>query len=249
MIKDILSFLRNPYSYLAVGQSETIREKIVFVKNIYIIAFCASVTVILITHLIDVSLQSRYDISIYQNLVDNRNDFRRTNSDLSVFLKMNFIGPLNEELLFRSLLISEPYFLRFGILFVLIEYFIPTVLQFNGSSYWYSLVLLLSFGGVMIFEKYSTKRNPVFRSKTYNYFFWSSTLAFAIGHLANFFPLSWSLIFLYPVFVLPQFISGIALSYVAVRYNSIAWPFFLHVAINLTSEIFKWLNGVFFEFF
>jgi len=248
MIKYFFSFLSDPYSCLATGQSETIREKFVLLRKIYLIAFCTSIVVILLTHFIDLSLQQRPGVSVYQNLVNNRNDFRQANSALNVFLKMNLIGPLNEELLYRSLLISEPYFLRFGILFVFIEYFIPAVFQFSISSYWYSLFLILCFGGVMIFEKCSTKGDPVFKGKTYNYFVWSSTLAFAISHLSNFFPLNGSVILLFPILVFPQLIYGIALSYVAVRYNSIVWPFLLHVAINLTPEIPRWLNVLLHEF-
>jgi len=248
MIKHIFSFLSDPYSYFATGQSETIREKFVMLRNIYLIAFCTSIIVILLTHYIDLILQLRPGTSVYQNLVNNRSDFRQANSTLNIFLKMNLIGPLNEELLFRSLLISEPYFLRFGILLVFIEYFIPTVFQFSTSSYWYSLFLILGFGGAIFFEKYSTMGDLVFKGKTYNYFFWSSILAFAISHLGNFFPLNASIFFLYPILVLPQLIYGIVLSYVAVRYNSIVWPIFLHVAINLTPEILIWLNVLFHEF-
>ncbi|MEO6687094.1 MAG: CPBP family intramembrane glutamic endopeptidase, partial [Dyadobacter sp.] len=102
------------------------------------------------------------------------------------------------------------------------------------------------FAGIIIFKNISQRDStPVFDPKNYNYLCWGSTIVFGLAHVANFAPLQVSIFYLYPLYVLPQFVHGIAQSYLAIRYNSILWSFLLHAAINSTSEIHTFLTYVF----
>ncbi|TDE12559.1 CPBP family glutamic-type intramembrane protease [Dyadobacter psychrotolerans] len=67
-------------------------------------------------------------------------------------------------------------------------------------------------------------------------------MSFSLIHIGNFSPVNWYFIYLYPIYVFPQFISGVIFSYLAIRYNSIMLPFILHVIINTTPDIIRLLN-------
>jgi hypothetical protein len=246
MIQDIITFYRNPYACLNAGSRESIRERMVALRKTYFFCLYIAIMIVLIIAILDGILKNTCNISIYENLSKMRAEFRATNSRLDNFLKVCLIAPFIEESLFRLPLLTKSRLLRWVVFFVLVQYFFPLPFLLEISFWWYNAILILIFAGIIIFNNVSQRDStPISNPKNYNYLCWGSTIVFALLHINNFVPLNWSFIYLYPVYVLPQFISGVALSFLAIRYNSIVWSFLLHAAINSTSEIHTFLTYVF----
>jgi len=240
MIKDIITFYRNPYSYLNKGQSDSVKEKITSMKDAFMV--CIGST-ILIT-IIEMILRYCFNTSIVRNLNHNKNEFRSANSSGWVsFMKICLLGPFNEEFLFRLLLITKSQIWNMIIFLILVAYLISNIFYLQISFLWYHVMIMLIFAAVLISNQVNHSDNqPIFEKKNYNYLCWILILAFGMIHLGNFVPLSWSVFYLYPVYVLPQFVYGIVFSYLAIKYNSMIWPFLLHAGINSAAEIYKFLN-------
>jgi len=246
MIQDIITFYRNPYACFQAGSGESIKERIVALRKMYFFCIYMAIMIGLIIVILDGILKNTYNISIYENLRKMRAEFRATNSRLDNFLKMCLITPFIEESLFRLPLLTKSRLLRWVVFFVLVQFFFPLPFQLEISFWWYNAILIFIFAGIIIFNDVSQSDSiPVFYPKNYNYLCWGSTIVFSLAHVANFAPLQLSIFYLYPIYVLPQFVHGIAQSYLAIRYNSILWPFLLHAAINSTSEIHKLLTDLF----
>lgn len=250
MIKNFIifyRFYRNPFAYLDVGKNETIKEKVILFKKAFI--FCLGscfIIVIMIALTIESILQSKFNISIFENLHSTWKEFRASNSHLESFLKVGIVGPFSEEILFRLPLITKSLFLRLAIFLGWVDFLMPELFKLKHSSLPYLIILLMIFIGIIVSKKISDQNyQTIFQKKSYNYLCWGLTIAFAVVHIANFTPLNWSFIYLYPFYVLPQFVSGVVFSYLAIRYNSILWPFLLHAAINSASEIHRLLTDIF----
>lgn len=246
MIKDVIVFYRNPYSYFDNGKAETMHEKLILFRNAFIFCLSSAFIIVLILTFLEIALKSTFDISIATNLFKNKDGFRARNDHWEAFLKTSVLGPFEEEFIFRLILVTKSPFLRFLILLGWVEYFTSEFLPLRFFSLYYNAILLIILLAIITSKKISDQDFPtIFKKESYNYLCWGLTLAFALVHISNFAPLNWSFIYLYPVYVLPQFVYGVVFSYVAIRYNSIVWPFLLHAAINSTSEIHRLLSDIF----
>ncbi|MCF0054164.1 CPBP family intramembrane glutamic endopeptidase [Dyadobacter sp. CY356] len=246
MIQDIATFYRNPYACFQVGDRESIKERMVALRKTYFFSLYAAVMIILIIVIVDGVLKNTLNISIYENLHKLRDEFRKANSPVDSFLKVCLIGPFVEESIFRLPLLTRSLLSRCTIFFVFILYFFSELFHLEISFWLYNSILVLIFGGIIVFNRSSAKiSTPILGAKNYNYLCWGLTVAFALLHIANFIPLNGTVFYLYPIYVLPQFVYGIIFSYLAIRYNSIVWSFLLHAAINSTSEVHKLLTDVF----
>jgi hypothetical protein len=65
----------------------------------------------------------------------------------------------------------------------------------------------------------------------------TSMCLFSLMHIANFIPLQWSLIWVYPFYVLPQFFMGWGITYVRFKHGFV-WGIVLHCLINSVSMSF-----------
>lgn len=61
-----------------------------------------------------------------------------------------------------------------------------------------------------------------------------SMCLFGLMHIVNYSPLQWKVIWIYPVFILPQFLMGWAITYVRFK-NGFFWGVLLHVIVNSVS--------------
>lgn len=246
MIQNIINFYRNPYAYFSVGGRESIKERIVALRKSYFFCLYITLMIVLLIAIIDGILKNILNISIFENLQRMRNEFSATNSRVSSFVQMCLITPFIEESFFRLPLLVKSSSLIWVIFFVFIQSYIVGTLQLEIFFWWYYAILIFIFAVIMLFTSISAKRfEPVLEAKNYNYLCWGLTIAFALMHVANFAPLHMSVFYLYPIYVLPQFVHGVVLSFLAIRYNSIVWPFLLHAAINSTAEIHRLLNDIF----
>lgn len=244
MIKDIILFYRNPYSYLNKGQSDSVKERMNLMKDAFMACIGSTLALVILITIIEIILRYYFNTSIARNLNQNRNEFRSANSCGWVsFMKICLIGPFNEEFLFRLLLVTKSKIWNVVIFLILIGYLISNLFYLQIPFLWYHVMIMLIFAAVLISNRiYHSNYQPIFERKNYNYLCWLLILGFGMMHLGNFVPLSWSVFYLYPVYVLPQYIYGIVFSYLAIRYNSMIWPFLLHAGINSMAEIYKFLN-------
>ena len=247
MLKNILTFYRNPYAGFNTGKNESIKERLMLLKKAFVFCLCSCIVIVLfIIMVIEEILESKFNISIIENLHNTWNEFEARNSPLDAFLKVSIIGPLREEILFRLPLITKSPFLRLAIFLGWVDFLFPELFNFKFLSWSYGIVLLIILAGIIVSEKiYDQNFQTVFQKKNYNYMCWGLTIAFALVHIFNFTPLNGSFIYLYPFYVLPQFVYGIVFSYLAIRFNSLLWPFLLHASINSASQIHRLITELF----
>jgi hypothetical protein len=244
MIKSIISFYINPYSNFFVGENETARERIILFKKLFIFCLFSTLSIGMLIVLIETVLEAKFNVSIIKYLSDGRKEFRTINSPFMASFKICLLGPFEEEILFRLPLILRSKISIFFIIILVVDRFFLQFLPAIFFPFYYNSIL--AFLAIITFEKSPDKDfSKIFDKRNYNYLCWGLTIAFASAHIGNFTPLNWSFIYLYPVYVFPQFVYGIVLSYLAIRYKSIIWPFLLHVAINSTSEVPKLLAKLF----
>ncbi|TKT93093.1 CPBP family glutamic-type intramembrane protease [Dyadobacter frigoris] len=241
MIKNIIGFYYNPYSYFFLGKKERFKEKILLLRKAFILCFLSSFFIVLIiTLIIESILKAQFDLSISENLRTNRNEFKIVNSHLESFFKICLLGPFEEEVLFRLPLIKKNKFLLMVVILGWIDYLFPELFHLKFFSIEYNVIIFLILIGLFFNSQIPFKAELTNLEKgSYNYLCWVLILAFGFFHIGNFAPLNWYLIYLYPIYVLPQIIYGVVMSYLTIRYNSILWSFLLHVAINSTSEIYR----------
>ncbi|WP_159467134.1 type II CAAX prenyl endopeptidase Rce1 family protein [Dyadobacter sp. 3J3] len=241
MINILLHFYKNPYIFFNTGQEDTLAERFLIVKKSYIFCLLSSFSILfLLVIFIEMPLNEIYDISILKNLTGNRKAFREANTPWVGFFKIGILGPFIEECLFRLALITKSPFFRLIIFVILADYFSAGLLYNELPLIWYYGILISVFVIIILANSISNQEVLVSTgSQNYNYLCYALTLAFAAAHINNFAPLNWSFIYLYPFFVLPQFVYGVVFSYLAIRYNSILLPFILHASINCTAEIYR----------
>jgi len=148
------------------------------------------------------------------------------------------IGPIQEELTCRMGLKYSPFRLSFSLAFftILIFPMIISYLDFSISSEIYILIIISSFSliGVVLglYLKYRANQKPIinFYKSNFRFIFYLSAVVFAALHFSNYsnFGQIW---FLAPLLVSSQFVGGVTLAYVRMKYG-LSWSIFQHMATN-----------------
>ncbi|WP_091393394.1 CPBP family glutamic-type intramembrane protease [Arachidicoccus rhizosphaerae] len=73
-------------------------------------------------------------------------------------------------------------------------------------------------------------------------FYYLAAIIFGLGHIFNFAPIHYNLIYFYPVFVLPQLIMGFGFGYVRIKYGFF-FGLLLHCITNTLPLLFHLLIG------
>lgn len=149
------------------------------------------------------------------------------------FFLVVILGPLMEELIFRLILVPKR---RNIVIFT----FVFSFLIINKTYYlieidWF-LLMSLAVSGLLFFLVFNLlKRKPEIetaigkRQKTITMV---SVVLFGLAHIANIENLHWELALLYPVYALPQMISGYICSVQRLKLGFI-WGLLFHSMINL----------------
>jgi len=148
------------------------------------------------------------------------------------------IGPILEETIFRLPLSFKRVHIAIGIAvgILLLTSPIPFVKNLShdvGLGYALAIRIavsaLICFIVVMLlpagFEIATRYKKPIIII---------SIVLFGLMHIFNYVPLQWQLIWLYPIYVLPQLGMGVALTYVRFK-NGFIWGIALHCLINSVS--------------
>ena len=143
------------------------------------------------------------------------------------------LGPLLEETVFRLPLSFKRNHVAWSIALAM---FIGGNTIFKHSIIAEVLMIFLS-AAVWLMIKYLIPHGFGQRLNPYkSYFIVASITVFGLMHISNYSPLQWPIIFIYPVFVLPQVCMGWGMTYVRFK-NGFFWGVGLHCLINTVAMI------------
>lgn len=151
---------------------------------------------------------------------------------LTKYLWAPFIAPIMEETLFRlwqdykikHLLIS-------GGALIIILFLRSMHLENQTTKYVYEVLLDVLIIGCFL-KKGTGERVIHVPLNIRKIIFFTVALLFGLIHITNFTPLYLNMWFVYPIFVLPQIMMGIAFGYARIKYGFL-YGFLLHCSINL----------------
>jgi len=149
---------------------------------------------------------------------------------------IGIIGPLLEETIFRlplslkrihiALAFSMAIFLFCG--FFLVHIKSPLInwgIRLSLVGIVFSICMMFVPNGVSIIDHRFRKQLIIL-----------SICLFGLMHISNYTPIQWPLIWLYPIYVLPQLCMGWVITYIRFK-NGFFWGFALHCIINSVSVL------------
>ncbi|WP_460637705.1 CPBP family glutamic-type intramembrane protease [Larkinella harenae] len=141
-------------------------------------------------------------------------------------------GPFIEEVCFRLLLSLSKIHVGTS-LAVLFYYFSgPT---WTLDSYSYLIIRLFIY--IVIFSICYNFWNIYWVSKLFKYkLLIISAILFGLIHVMNFYPLQYSVLYLYPFYVIPQMSVGVMLGVLRVKFGFI-WGVIFHIIVNVSSSL------------
>jgi len=144
------------------------------------------------------------------------------------------VGPLIEELIFRLPLQISERSISFSFGAILYLFFGFGLIHFNFYAVNSYLILLLFIVLLPIVVTTFIKRYQLlkFITKHYILYFYIIAILFAFMHIPNFKPFNYKIFYLYPIFVLPQFISGLSLGYARNKFG-IQYSWLFHAFLNV----------------
>lgn len=240
-MNELFQFLRIPIPQPTPSYS--FRQKIIVFFSSYLFSFIFIVVSGFFILLIEFILKHQFQI-LSPRVSDetlNREFFKRFGFKYT-FLIIVLLGPLYEELSFRLYLRIRKYFIATSL--ALIVYGMSGPVWSSIEITWnFFCRICLSFGVFWILI-YFLPGDLIekLKSKYFKYVFYGSALLFGLIHISNFAPLNHRLLFLYPIFVLPQIGMGLALGYVRLKLkDGLIWAVLLHSFINLLGFFFQTL--------
>lgn len=173
-------------------------------------------------------------ISDYQrNLIASKDRFGHIN-----FLYILLIGPFLEELIFRLPLDFKLNSLAISFSLLFFRFSGTSLFDFsNMKGYFIRLIFTFLLGFIIVnmipkgkYEDKIKKHKTVLISL--------SIILFGFVHISNYSPLHLKVLYLYPIFVLPQIIMGISITHLRLKYGF--WiGLMLHFFLNLLSVLLK----------
>ncbi|RCR65610.1 CPBP family intramembrane metalloprotease [Larkinella punicea] len=144
-----------------------------------------------------------------------------------VFL-VTILIPIFEELAFRLFLKPSGFTIAISVA-LLLFFFTGDVYYIDSFSYYLRiLVCLIVFFVIRRFDK---KVLEVYSSVSPSSWIIVSSAIFSLAHITNFDPIHYSVWYLYPIYVLPQFFMGLIASTIRIN-NGFIWSVLLHMLIN-----------------
>ena len=238
-MKPYFRFIQNPEPPNISAQFISVTTKLLTVLKIYLFTLLLAAIAATITGLFDKILVSFFSIkSLTTTHASNFKAVADRFGNFKVFYVALFV-PALEELIFRLPLQAKPFFISFS--FGMLLYPIA------GFSYiHFDVYALRPYLGVVVFlilipvvVGWVLKKINItgIINKNYRVYFYILSSLFALVHISNFKPLNYNLIYLYPLYVLPQFVMGVSLGYLRNKCG-LQYSLLLHSLINLPRGIF-----------
>ena len=144
------------------------------------------------------------------------------------------IGPLIEETVFRLPLSLKKRHIALG--FAAAAFLFSSFFLKDIKSPWLNLSVRLSISILVYVLCVFTapKGLSIIDHRFRKHIIVLSILLFGLMHIGNYNPIQWPVVWIYPLYVLPQILMGWAITYVRFR-NGFWWGFLLHCLINSVS--------------
>jgi len=240
MLKEI--FAVSNFPYLQQGSNNYFGDKfatllksygLVFLGLLFIAAPVTAITDSFVVHILHYkSIKNLSNISIKEMLHKTGYVFGLTYVCL--------IGPVLEETVFRLPLSFKrtPIIIGLSLATFLILVLIPGAKNPHSdlAAYLFITKLAVAIGTFFVLKKFL----PVdinLSKKIKTVLIITSICLFGLMHISNYSPIQWPIIWIYPVFVLPQLIMGLLITFVRFK-NGFIWGIALHCMINSIAMAF-----------
>ena len=227
-MKDLLKF----YSLSEIDyrhQYPLIKKIKYFAKGIFLY-FVLQVCALLLMLLVDDFLIKKMGFaSVFKLMMESQ---KKIKGYYGIFMVV-ILGPLVEELIFRLILVPKRR--NIAIFTFVFSFLVLNKTYYINKIDWLLLVSLVVSGLLSFLVFNLLKRNPKIETiigKGQKIITMVSVVLFGLGHIANIETLYWKLALLYPVYVLPQMISGYVCSVQRLKLGFI-WGLLFHSMINL----------------
>lgn len=149
---------------------------------------------------------------------------------LKTTVLIGFIGPLAEELAFRLGLTSSR--VKLSIALGTLAFLIVRPGLYVDNPIRYSAEIGLSITISILFYFYWLPQNLDSLFSTWrDQIILISSILFAAVHISNFTPIQYQVIFLYPIYILPQFFMGLILGWLRIEHG-FWWAVLFHMLVN-----------------
>jgi hypothetical protein len=174
--------------------------------------------------------------SITANFKTSMHSFFTKYGTVEAAIYICILAPLLEETIFRLPLSfkKQHVAIALGCALLLFVRVIPVVNNFNLLSAIAVRAVLFVLGYFTLMKLLPANTDLNKRAQTG--FIILSMLLFGLMHIFNYAPMQWTIIFMYPFFVIPQLIMGWALTYIRFK-NGFFWGVALHSLVNSVSVL------------
>ena len=227
-MKDLLKFYS--LSEINYRHKYPLIEKIKYFTKGILLYFVLQICALLLMFLVDEFLIKKMGFpSVFKLMIESQ---KKIKGYYGIFMVV-ILGPLVEELIFRLILVPKR---RNIVIFT----FAFSFLIINKTYYLieidWLLLMSLAVSGLLSFLVFNLlKRNPEIETtiaKRQKIITIVSVVLFGLLHIVNIENLHWELVLLYPVYALPQMISGYVCSVQRLKLGFV-WGLLFHSTINL----------------
>ena len=236
MFQEIWSFLLNPSSLRDNKVKESTRHKFQKLFKVYLFCMASLVVSAVLIGIVDVILGEFLHYSIAKRIQTNQLEFRTYWAE-SAWLITVLLGPVSEEIVFRLPLSTNKKWFALAISFGVFYFLGDDIIDYKSFSLTRIAISILTFLSLYIFL--TEKLFNWLITNGFNLFCWGLIILFSWTHIRNFEPINWSIIYLYPIYVLPQLFYGIGASFLMIKYKNLLWPLMLHVLNNGVAALLR----------
>jgi hypothetical protein len=224
-------------SYPALATDRPFQDKFILLFKIYGIIFLLNFISIPISFLAEhLVTQVLHLKSVHEQYQTSMLRFFAKFGYLQAVIYICILAPIIEESIFRLPLSFKRSHIAvaFGFALVLLARLIPGLPQQNLTINILVRVSLFAAGYFALYKSLPEVKVPNKRLQTHLMI--TSIVVFGLMHIFNYAPLQWNIIFIYPLFVIPQLCMGWLLTYVRFK-NGFFWGMGLHALINSVSML------------
>ena len=241
-LAEFYSYLKKPATVLHIDREQYLKRKISCIVNCYLTYLLLALSSFLLLKSIDtIILKYFYNYSILSQFEINRQKNLLQFGDYVIII-VPIIGPFLEEILFRLPLSLTKTSISLSAALIMYRFTGKHLFSFDPNevySYIRIGIAIVTFTSVLFFLSYVWLEK--IKERYFKYFFYLSAILFALVHISNFAPYNYNVLFLYPLFTLPQFFMGLILGYLRIRQGFFsAWV--LHALINLPSALLYFIK-------
>lgn len=224
-------------SYPALETDRPFSEKLILLLKIYGCIFLLNLLSAPISALAELLVTHIFHLkSITANYKTSMHSFFARYGTVKAAIYICILAPLIEETIFRLPLSFKKQHgaIAFGCALLLFVRVIPGVNNLNLLSAIAVRAVLFVLGYFTLMK--ILPANTYLNKRRQTGIIILSILLFGLMHIFNYAPMQWTIIFMYPFFVIPQLIMGWALTYIRFK-NGFFWGVALHSLVNSVSVL------------